>query len=615
MNYYLAHHPETKPRLLVHFEPWYVLAYERFVLMNFIFSKAHLSRSDLVRLHTADWHPRQRERLIAVADAAERDLDVIGSNAFALSGSRTKSGKAMLLVNPHQPYFGSGQFYEGHVRSGEGLNFSGSTFFGGPLPSMGHNEYLGWAHTVNEPDIADVFLLTFDDPDHPLRYRYDEGYREATEWQDTIRVRSGDDVEERAFTFRKTHLGPVLSQPGENQFAVGRYAQIFEGSRLRQSSRMLKAKNLNEWRSAMSLLALQMFNTVYADRDGNIYYLYNGAVPRRDDSLDWSKPVDGGDPATQWRGLHSIDELPQVLNPPSGFVQNCNSSPFTTTDVGNPLLKDFPNYMVEEKYLDTLRAKVSRMLLRGLTDTTFEKWSDVAFDTTLYWPLVELPRYRREWEQLRETNADLAEQAQPYLEHLLDWDCRVTLTSTQATLCALWYMDMYGVRPPADALKPQYVDDFEARFESLVRAARALKTLYGDWRVPWGDVSRLQRHANEPDMLRVPFSDAQPSVPCAGAPGPLGVVFNTYYLPASLFRRKQYGVAGHSFVGVYEFGDKVTAGTALQFGESSNPGSPHFMDQAELFSRREFKQAWFDWDDVLAHTARSYHPGEEDASN
>jgi acyl-homoserine lactone acylase PvdQ len=172
-------------------------------------------------------------------------------------------------------------------------------------------------------------------------------------------------------------------------------------------------------------------------------------------------------------------------------------------------------------------------------------------------------------------------------------------------------MEMYGIRPPANALKEKYRDDIDARFEALIKAAGKLKAMFGDWKVAWGSVSRLQRHANQAEMLKVPFSDALDSVPCAGAPGPLGVVFNTYYMPISLFRRKQYGVAGHSFVGVYEFGDEVTAGTALQYGESSDPESPHFMDQAELFSRRQFKTAWFDWDDVLAHAERSYHPGEE----
>jgi acyl-homoserine-lactone acylase len=615
VNHYLAHHPETTPRLITHFEPWHVLAYERFVLMSFIYGKAHVSRSDVVKLHTASWAAADRDRLVQLADAADEQIKIIGSNAFALSGSRTKSGKAMLLVNPHQPYYGTGQFYEGHVRSGEGLNFSGSTFFGGPLPTMGRNEYLGWAHTVNDPDIADAYLLDFDDAQNPLNYRYDGGHREADEWQDTIRIRRDDEIEEQTFTFRKTHLGPIVARRDDNQFVAVRFAQVFEGSRLRQASRMLKAKNLDEWRSAMGMLSLQMFNTVYADRDDNIYYLYNGAIPRRDPSFDWAAPVDGGDPRTAWDGLHTIDELPQVLNPPSGFVQNCNSSPFTTTDVGNPFLKDYPSYMVEERYLDTRRAKVSRMLLRELDNTTFADWSDLAYDTTLYWPLVELPRYKRDLQRLRQTNPELADQVEPYLKHLLDWDCRITLESTQATLCGLWYMDMYGIRPPANALKPQFVADVEARFESLVKAASLLQALYGDWKVAWGDVSRLQRHPNQADMLKVPFSDSMASVPCAGAPGPLGIVFNTYYMPISLFRRKQYGVAGHSFVGVYEFGDKVTAGTALQYGESSDPDSPHFMDQAELFSDRRFKTAWFEWDDVLAHAVRSYHPGEENSSN
>ena len=223
----------------------------------------------------------------------------------------------MLFINPHQPWFGSGQFWEGHVKSDEGWNFSGSSFFGGPFPTMGHNEYLGWAHTVNEPDVADLYRVTFDDETNPLKYRYGEGYRTAEEWQDTIRVRTDEGVEDRVYTFRKTHYGPIVEKLDDQQYVAARIAQLFEGSRYRQALAMTKARSLEQWQEAMSQLRLQMFNTVYADREGNIFYLYNGAVPRRRVGPDWTKPVDGSDPENEWKGLHPFEELPQVLNPPS----------------------------------------------------------------------------------------------------------------------------------------------------------------------------------------------------------------------------------------------------------------------------------------------------------
>jgi acyl-homoserine-lactone acylase len=366
----------------------------------------------------------------------------------------------------------------------------------------------------------------------------------------------------------------------------------------------------------MSELNLQMFNTCYADRDGNIFYVYNGAIPKRDPGFDWTKPVDGSDPRTEWQGLHAFNELPQTLNPPSGFVQNCNSTPYTTTDEGNPSIGDFPPYMVEDRFDDKRRAKVSRMLLRKMQDLTFEQWKEAAFDTTLYWPLVTLGELAVDLRALHNTDSVLAAKAQPYFDHLVKWDCRSSLDSTQTTLCALWYEDMYGRGYPVETLKQAFIDKPALKFQALVVAAGKLKKQYGDWRVRWGDVSRMQRHANfaynkSEDGLNIPFSDALPSLPCAGAPGPLGVVFNTYYVPPNARHKKQYGLVGGSFIGVYEFSDPVKAATVLQFGESSDPDSPHFMDQAQLYSKKQFKPAWFEWSDVLAHAKLTYHPGSE----
>ncbi len=593
INHYLANHPEVKPRLITHFEPWYMLAYERNVLLEFMFGKSHAPRGN-------------------VREAIEGLQAAIGSNTWAIGPDRTREHHAMLFANPHQPWFGYGQFYEGHVKSGEGLNFSGACFFGGPLPTIGHNEDLGWSHTVNDPDVADVWIETFDDPKNPKNYKYGDGYREATQWPVTIKVRNKDGgFDEKKYTLRKTHHGPIVGDAGENKYLAVQIARLTEGSRLRQALQMTKAKNFDEWRDAMAELNLQMFNTCYADRDGNIFYVYNAAVPKRDPSFDWTKPVDGSNPKTDWQGIHSFDELPQILNPRTAYLQNCNSTPFLTTDDDNPAVGDFPKYMVEDRYDDKRRAKVSRMLLREMHDITFEDWKKAAFDTTLYWPLTNLPVLARDLEELEKTNPSLAAKCKPYMDHLCDWDCCSAIDSTQTTLCYMWYEEMYGRGYPVETLKPEFVADPDKRFKALATAAGKLQAFYGDWQVPWGDVSRIQRHANYADLAKIPFSDSKPSLPCAGVPGPLGVVFNTYYAPPTADHKNQYGVVGHSFVGVYEFGDKVKSATLLQFGESSDPKSPHFMDQAELYSQRKFKPAWFHWDDVLAHAKQTYHPGAE----
>ncbi len=592
LNHYLAKHPEVKPRLITKFEPWHVIAYERAVLLEFLFGKTHASKGK-------------------IKDVTQEVRAATGSNTWAIGPSRTKSGKAMLFANPHQPWFGYGQFYEGHLKSGEGLNMAGSSFFGGPLITIGHNDVLGWSHTVNEPDVGDVWIETFDDPKNPNNYRYGDGHRTASEWKATLKVKTPKGLEERPFTFRKTHHGPIIGKEGEGKYLAVNIAKLTEGSRMRQALKMGKSRNLDDFRAAMSELNLQMFNTCYADNQGNVFYVYNGTVPKRDRSFDWTKPVDGSNPKTDWQGLHTFDELPQILNPKSGYVQNCNATPFLATDEGNPSIGDFPPYMVEERMTDKRRSEVSRMLLREMHGVTFDDWKEAAWDTTLYWPLVNLPRYAEALDRVRESDSALAAKVQPYLDHLLSWNCKSSIDSTETTLCVLWYEQLYGRGYPVETLKPEMVGNETAQLKALVQAGQILQAFYGDWKVKWGDVSRMQRHANYADAAMIPFSDKEPSLPCAGCPGPLGVVFNTYYVPPTAERKKQYGAVGGSFIGVYEFGDKVNAATILQFGQSSDPKSPHFMDQAELYSKRQFKPAWFEWSDVLANARQSYHPGAE----
>jgi acyl-homoserine-lactone acylase len=602
LNYYVERHPEAKLRLLKTFEPWYPIALDRYVLYRM----------------AAHSKPVGAELLAAAQPFVPSGA--VGSNAWAVGPSKTRSHKAMLFCNSHQPYYGFGQYYEAHLHSGEGWSFTGSTFYGSPMLSLGHNEHLGWTYTVNDVNCGDEWVEIFDDPKHPLNYRYGDGYRTAVEWHDTIRVLTPKGVETRDLTYRKTHHGPIVrSLNATRQLAtnVGRMNDALFG---RQIYKMVRSKNYQEFRAALATLDQRMFNLVYADQDGNILYLYNGIVPRRDPKLDWSKAVDGSRPESDWKGILTLDELPQVLNPISGYVQNCNTTPWTTTDDQNPEPGDVDHTIVGETTWDNRRAKVSRHLLRKSHDVTFDDWRKLAFDTTMYWPLEELPIYERKFQKLKQVDPALAAEVEPYFKHLLDWDRRSSIHSTQATLCVFWYEQLYGLLTSStrETLRPEVLGNVAAEFRALRDAAAKLRGLYGNWKVPYGEVNRLQRHANIADFFeKIPFNDRLPSLPLAGVQGPVGSVFTVYYTPPLPFvrpMRKRYAVVGSSYMASIEFGERIRTASLLQYGSSGHADSPHFFDQAKLMSDCKLKEAWFYWDEVLSHAKQSYHPGEEGSS-
>lgn len=599
INYYLARHPKVKPRLLTRYEPWMALAFNRHGIIEMNYRRANTSKK----------MPRFYEDIHTFG---------VGSNGWAVAGSRTQSGHPMILINPHQPWYLFGQMYEIHIKSGEGLNFTGATFYANPFPFLGHNEHLGWGETTNQPDVADAYRVTFDDPKNPLNYRYGAGYRAATEWKEPIKVKSASGVDTKVVTFRKTHHGPITFKENDKSYLAVKIAKLYDAFLPRQQLAMMKAKNLEEFKAAMNRLEFQYQNHLYADQKGNIYFLSNGTVPKRTIGPDYEKPVDGADPNLEWKGYHSIDELPQCLNPACGFVQNCNSSPFTCTDDGNPYLLDFPSYMTEGYGLiDNRRAKLARHHLRRMKGINFESMQEIALDTTMYWAMTEIPKFAAEFPALEASNPTLAENVRPYLKHLTDnWDYKAELDSTQATLAHAWYEELYGPGSPAERLKQPFMENPERRWQALVDAAQVLKSNYRDWKVKWGDVFRAQRHNEVVDFLAAPFSDRKPSVPMPGVPGPMGSIFTLHYTPRFNLGplkkvTKRYGIVGNSYVSVVEFGPKIRAVSLIQFGQSADPASPHFMDQAVLLSQKKFKPAPFYPEEVAKVAQRRYHPGEE----
>jgi acyl-homoserine lactone acylase PvdQ len=300
LNYYLAQNPGVKPRLISHFEAWYVLALIRFKRYADVFS-------DLTHIH-------HKELLLSTPSMAAGKE----SNVWAISPVKSVTGHAMLVINPHDPFLGLSQFYEGHLHSEEEWDLSGATFFGWPFPHLGHNQYLGWSQTNNLPNIANTYEEVFDDPAHPLAYRYGSGYRTAIEWTDEIKIKTSSGFSTRRLMLRKTHHGPIVAIRNGKPLAV-KLGKLEEGGIVDQMYEMGKARSFPEFKKALSRQAVPFMNTIYADREGNIFYIYGGAIARRSTKFDWTKPVDGSIPETEWQGYHSLNELPQLTNPRGGF--------------------------------------------------------------------------------------------------------------------------------------------------------------------------------------------------------------------------------------------------------------------------------------------------------
>jgi acyl-homoserine-lactone acylase len=580
LNYFLARNPRIKPRLLKRFEPWHVLAFALYeVYVQFVIQATGLNVGDF----------RSSSGATGAGTAS------VGSNAWAASGIKSASGHPLLLINPHVFFFGPTQFYEGHLSSDEGWNISGATTFGLPFPVIGHNQYLGWTYTVNYPGLANLYAEKFDDPKNSLAYRYGIGYRMATESKAIVKVKTGKGIETRELTLRRTHHGPVFIRGG--RALALKLPKLGEGGIVEEWYEMGKARSLSEFKAAVSRLAIPMFNTVYADREGNIYYLYNAAVPVRAADTLWQEVVDGSNPLTEWRGYHKFEELPQLTNPKSGFLQSCNSSPFLTTSQGNPDKYSYPSYMTRDS--DTVRSRRSRLLLASQRKFTFADWSRMAFDTTVNQAKAYVPIMAEEWEKLRQSEPLRAARLKDALDALKSWDKVSSIDSQAMTLFVFWGEALTrhlekGERGPS------------LNILSLEEAIATLEHDYGTWHIAWGEINRLQRrHTGGAE----PFDDRLPSLPVAGAPDWAGTIFN-FEARREKGQARRYGYIGDSYVSVVEFGPEIEAKSLLVFGESADPRSPHYSDQAQLYSRREFKPAWFTLTQVKAHAESVYHPGE-----
>jgi acyl-homoserine-lactone acylase len=608
LNYYMRTQG-VQPRLITRWEPWMPFARFRTAGAGTTVDGVRLGQiADFVSVGTsaltgAPALPGLRGiQLVgtwdedAVQDAVRNPPAPSGSNTWAVAPSRTAGGHALLFQNPHVGFFGSGQRYEVQVHSEQDWHVRGFVILGTPVIRSGHNAHLAWSHTNSAADHSDVYAVVFDHPTDPLAYRVDGEWRRAVEWEDSLRVNTIDGVVTRTYRFRRTHHGPIVAVREGAALAV-RMGRLEEGGSIQQWYAMNRARNLDEFRTALAQRAFPISNTMYADTAGNIYYVHGNAVPRRDASFDWTRPVDGNTAATEWQGYHELNELPQLLNPASGWLQNTNSTPFLATGAGDNLDRAaFPSYMAPEP--DNARARSSRRLLEREAAWTFEAWERAAFDTYLIDAGPAIALLVREWEEVGGESPFRAMAVDAAIDLLRAWD-RVSTTESEAmTVFVLWQ----------ERFRSAGYTGRHAAFRALEDAVAALRRDFGTPHVAWGDVNRLQRiHSSGAE----PFRDDAPSLPVPGADSWTGVIFRFTTQPGPDGRRR-YGVSGHTWVSIVELRPEVRSRSIVQFGQSADPASPHYFDQAPLYVRGEMKPAWFTRMDVSAQGRRVYRPGQPD---
>ncbi|HSM04595.1 MAG TPA: penicillin acylase family protein [Longimicrobiales bacterium] len=610
LNHYLDTHPEVTP-VLGRFEPWQMFAVAR--------SESFWAPNGFTE---AMWDPVtfEADGTLRVAGGRSRAAQGIGSNFWLIGPRKAVGAEAMIFLNPHSP---PEAYLEGHLLSDEGLNVHGAARAGRPFPVLGHTPRHAWSLTNNSIDVDDLWRESFDHPTDPLAYRYGDGWRRAEEWSDTIRVRTDAGLEAREVRFRRTHRGPVVAGRAGGLLSL-RIARWEEGGAAQQFHAMAGAVSFEAFRSAVARQHLIWLSIGYADADGNIWYVFNGSPPSRDPAFDWTRPVDGADPRTDWRGYHELSELPQVLNPHAGWILSTNHSPFrVTADGENPSPEGLPPYLRTPDWhigmqLDSLgdnaRARASRRILSGVDRFTFEAWADSTMSTRAWEADADLPAWRAEWEALQREDPDRAADLAPVMDTLRAWDRVFREESVASTLYALTKLVSQwswaaSLEPPPFGPTPAFGVPVPpwgrwSAMAGLETVVAHLEREWGRWAVPYGDLVRLQR---SPDGS---FRDASTSIPLTAGPEETGVIRYAIPLPVTDQRRWYLFASALSYGSVARFGQETEARTVNGSGQSSDPASSHYDDQAELYGRGGYKPVPLTLEEVRAVAEESYRPGE-----
>ena len=597
LNYYLYTHPEVQPRVLTRFEPWMALTFSEGSIGGDI-ERVNLGRLEAFYGQSSNAQavlnrePSSTTLAMVPSGLNEPDMneEPTGSNGIAIAPANTSAGNALLLINPHTSFFFREEL---HMVSEQGLDAYGAVTWGQFFVYQGFNENAGWMHTSSGVDNIDEFLETVVERDGTLYYRYGDEERPVTARQVTVPYKTDTGMAEREFTVYRTHHGPIVREVDGAWVSVALMEEPMDA--LIQSYMRTKAQSYNEYIEVMRTHTNSSNNTVFADSEGNIAYLHSNFIPVRDTRFNYLQPVDGSDPATDWQGVHSIEETPNAVNPSVGWLQNTNNWPFSAAGPDSPRREEFPVYV--QRSGENARGLHAMRVLEGKTDFTLESLIDAAFDTYLTGFEELIPALVRAYDQADASNplkAELADQ----VSILRDWDLRWSVESIPTSL-AIFFGEETRRLDATEREVPQQL------LQALSAASARLEADFGSWRTPWGDINRFQRLTG--DIVQ-PFDDAGPSTP-VGFPSARWGSLASFGARAYPQTKKWYGTSGNSFVAVVEFGDEVRARAVTAGGLDSDPSSQHFNDQAELYATGDLREVYYYRADVEGHIEREYHPG------
>ena len=602
INYYLYKHPEVKPALLTRFKPWYQLLWTDG-------SIGAISTGDITEADVKSFYLGANAPTVAKTKDLFEEQNT-GSNGFAIAPSKTASGNAILYINPHVTFYFRPEV---HVVSKEGMNVYGAVTWGQMFVYQGFNEYCGWMHTSSIVDVADMYREKIIKKDNNIFYEYEKKLKPVMQKLITLRYKKDDILQTKIITTYYTHHGPIMANRNGEWISVRGYNRSLKS--LIQSFQRTKAKGLEDYKKNMSLHANTSNNTVFADNKGNIAYWHGDYVPRRDATFNWSQPVDGTTTATEWKGLHTLDEIVHVYNPKTGWIQNCNSSPYTVSGSSSPKKEDYPAYMAPDG--ENFRGVNAARVLSSENKFTIDKIIAAGYDRKLSAMEVLVPALVSSFEKNVLTTDSLHAQLAEPIQLLKKWDYNAAENSVATTLAIEWAEKLTA------SIRRIYIDEgwddqvtlvkkFAATatknelIPPFVAVLKEMKTKFGTWKMPWGDINRYQRISS--DIVQK-YRDDQPSLPVAFASASWGQL-PSYTSRSYTGTNKRYGYHGNSFVCAVEFGKKIKAKSLLAGGESGDPSSKHFTDQLEMYTKGQFKDVLFYKEDVLKHVERTYHPGE-----